>query len=76
MQFVKCTFPTGGRPYTYHWDGEAPLAPEDKVWVDSRQGEAVVTVVDTTDEQPPFETKPILRKWEPPVEEPQAEAAE
>jgi hypothetical protein len=61
-QFVKCQFnPWDQRSYTYHHDGE-PVAVGDKVKVETTRGVSVVEVVGLTDEQPKFETKPILGK--------------
>lgn len=63
MQYVKCKFRAADtRLYTYEWDGE-PLNPGDIVKVaDNRDPTAWkrVTVVETTDEAPPFACKPIL----------------
>lgn len=67
-QFVAVQFnPWDRRTYTYHFDGE-PLLSGEKVIVETKRGEAVVTVVAISDQQPNFETKPILRKA-PPKEE-------
>lgn len=58
-QFVACTFTDGGRPYTYHWDGDEPLAVGEKVAIDTKNGEATITVVQLVPEEPPYATKPI-----------------
>jgi len=63
-KFVKVKFRTEDtRTYTYTWDGE-PLAEGDMVKVaDNRSdGWKRVTVVEITDEEPPFACKPILGK--------------
>lgn len=61
-QFVKCRFnPWDQRTYTYHHDGE-PVAEGDKVQVETAKGIVVIEVVGLTDEQPKFETKPIIGK--------------
>lgn len=61
-QFVACKFRVSDtRTFTYHNDGE-PVADGDQVRVpDPRtDGWKKVFVVSTSDEKPPFETKPIL----------------
>jgi hypothetical protein len=64
-QYVKCRFnPWDQRTYTYHHDGE-PVFEGDMVKVETAKGVAVVEVVGLTDEQPPFETKPIVGKHIP-----------
>lgn len=58
-QFVACTFTDGGRPYTYHWDGDEPLLVGEKVSVETKNGEATITVSQIVTEEPPYATKPI-----------------
>lgn len=61
-QYVACKFRTSDtRTFTYHNDGE-PVHDGDTVRVADRSGEGwkKVYVVSTTDEEPPFPTKPIL----------------
>ncbi|MFK4794916.1 hypothetical protein [Sphingobium sp. ZW T5_29] len=70
MQYVACKFrPDDRRSYTYHNDGE-PVAVGDQVKIAGRgdDGWQRVHVVAVSDEQPSFETKPILGKVE--AEEP------
>lgn len=78
-QFIACKFrSTDTRSFTYHYDGEEPIAVGDTVRVpDARaDGWKRVEVVSITDEAPPFPTKPILGKLEPePDREPAAGAA-
>lgn len=57
-QFVKCAFDGSDRLYTYHNDGP-PAAVGERGTVDTKKGRASVTVMDVTDEAPPFETKPF-----------------
>lgn len=49
-QYVACEFAEGGRRYAYHNDGE-PFSVGDRVVVDSKNGEATVTVVETHSER-------------------------
>lgn len=60
-QFVSIQFnPWDQRAYTYHNDG-IPVVKGDKVRVQTRNGEAEVTVVRVfTEPAPDFETKPII----------------
>jgi hypothetical protein len=61
-QYVACQFnPWDRRTYTYHNDG-APVAPGDKVKVETRYGLKIITVDSIVDEAPKFETKAILEK--------------
>lgn len=63
-QFVACQFnPWDRRTYTYHNDGE-PVAIGDRVAVETKDGEKLITVAAIVDTQPTFETKPIIRKVE------------
>jgi hypothetical protein len=64
-QFIAVQFKVGpGRAYTYHNDGE-PVAIGDIVRVTTRTGaEQSATVVGLEDDAPPFETKPIVGKYE------------
>lgn len=66
-QYVACKFrPDDRRSYTYHFDGE-PLAAGDEVKIAGRgdEGWQRVYVVAVSDEQPPFDTKPIIEKIQP-----------
>jgi cell fate regulator YaaT (PSP1 superfamily) len=64
-KFVKVQFnPWDQRSYTYASDGHK-CAVGDKVKVETKRGETIVEVVGLTDEQPPFECKPILGKHIP-----------
>lgn len=58
-QFVAVAFKEGGRPYTYHNDGE-PLALGQLVRVPVRHSEQSGAIVGIEDSPPPFETKPII----------------
>lgn len=60
-QFIAVKFRPGDlRAYTYHNDGE-PVAAGDRVLVESRGGgQSTVTVVVAFEDEPPFETKPII----------------
>lgn len=60
-QFVAVAFRAGDRrTYTYHNDG-APVAIGDRVLIEKRGGgEQAVTVAEISDEDPRFQTKPIL----------------
>lgn len=62
-QYVACVFRPGDvRNYTYHFDGD-PLAPGDKVLVDSPRDEGKMTIeVVKIVPKPPFPTKPIIGK--------------
>jgi hypothetical protein len=74
-KFVACKFrSTDTRSFTYHHDGEEPLAIGDMVKVpDARSdGWKRVEVVSIGDEAPPFPTKAIVGKIEP---EPAEDAA-
>lgn len=67
-RYVACKFrSTDNRSFTYHYDGEEPLAVGDMVKVpDARSdGWKRVEVVSISDDAPPFDTKPILGKIEP-----------
>ena len=68
MQYVACKFrSTDTRTYTYFNDGP-PVAVGDEVKVaDNRDGGCKrVEVVEITDKEPPFSTKPILGLAPPP----------
>ena len=65
-QYVACAFVEGGRAYTYHFDGEQPLAKGERVVVDGKNGEAKISVVEIVEKPPQFETKAI--KGRAPVE--------
>jgi len=54
-QYVVVSF-GGGKPYTYHNDGE-PLAVGDRVIVSTLNGSRVVDVVNLLDKPPPFTTQ-------------------
>lgn len=59
-QFIAVVFKDGGRPYTYHSDGEQRLEIDNIVRVSVRGGhEQRATIVGFPDE-PSFETKPII----------------
>jgi hypothetical protein len=59
-QFVGVEFKAGGRPYSFHNDGD-PLRVGDLVRVLVRGGrEITATVAIIDDDEPPFETKPII----------------
>lgn len=59
-QLVSVVFRPGDqRSYTYHNDGE-PVAIGDRVIVETRKGNAKVTVSALPTEQPPFPTKSIV----------------
>jgi uncharacterized protein YhfF len=61
-QLVAVQFnPWDQRSYTYHNDGE-PVAVGDQVRVLTTKGEKIVTVAALPQEQPTFETKPIVGK--------------
>lgn len=73
-QFVEVRFrPTDQRGYSYRNDGE-PLTVGDFVEVDARGSVKVVEVIHLSDEAPPFECKPVIRKVDPPAEAPPAAA--
>lgn len=77
-QFVACRFrPTDARQFTYHYDGEEPLAAGDMVKVPDRSGDGWkrVEVVSISDEPPPFPTKPILGHFDPAPEDELEDAA-
>lgn len=61
-KFLKCAFREGGAAYTYHYEGEDPLAPGDKVTVETKHGTASAIVVIAMDEIPPFETRAVIGK--------------
>ena len=66
-QYVACKFrPDDRRSYTYHFDGE-PLNVGDEVKIAGRgdEGWQRIYVVAVSDEQPPFDTKPIIEKIQP-----------
>lgn len=66
-QYVACKFrPDDRRSYTYHFDGE-PLSVGDEVKIAGRgdEGWQRVYVVAVNNEQPPFDTKPIIEKIQP-----------
>jgi hypothetical protein len=73
-QYVQCTFATGGRAYTYHWDGE-PVDVGDQVEAMGRDGKVTLAVVGVSEDAPPFATKPILGLAPPKVDTPEPEAA-
>lgn len=65
MQYVACKFrESDTRSYTYAWDGD-PFAPGDVACVEDRSGDGwkKVFVVGVSDEAPPFQCKPILRRY-------------
>jgi hypothetical protein len=67
-QFIECRFRANdGRSYAYHNDGE-PVAVGDFVEVEVRGGKAFqrIEVIALLDRAPPFVTKPIKGKAEPP----------
>lgn len=66
-QYISCGFrPDATKGYTYHNDGP-PVAPGDRVVVESRNGgESKVTVLAVVD-QPDIETNGILRLAEEPA---------
>jgi len=73
-QFVACKFREGDkRTYTYHHDGE-PLDIGDRVIVTTNRGPSTVIVAAISDDQPDFETKPIVGK-ERPIAEPKPTVA-
>jgi hypothetical protein len=49
------------RLYTYAWHGTPPAKAGDVVEVDTAAGRRTVLVAATSDQRPPFRTKPILR---------------
>lgn len=64
MQYVAVQFnPWDRRTYTYHNEGE-PFIPGEEGFVETARGVTPVTVVSTSDEKPPFDTKPITRQRE------------
>lgn len=70
-QLVACRFrSTDTRSFTYHYDGDEPIAVGDIVKVpDVRSdGWKRVEVVAISDEAPSFPTKPILGKLDPDAE--------
>lgn len=70
-QYCACKFrSTDTRSFTYHYDGEEPIAVGDMVWVpDARSdGRKRVEVVSISDEEQSFPTKPILGKLDPDAE--------
>lgn len=72
-QFVKCTFGSGARAYTYHNDGEA-LAIGDRVNLETKHGFATGEVVELVDETPAYPTRPATKL--PPKESAEADNAE
>ena len=61
-RYVRCTFPSSTREYTYHADG-LDLTPGDQVQVETARGIATVTVTGFSDAAPyGIQTKPILGK--------------
>jgi hypothetical protein len=61
-QYVACVFRPGDeRSYTFHNDGE-PVAPGDRVKIESKVGWQIVTVAEIVADKPAFPTKPILEK--------------
>lgn len=68
-RFARCQFGESGRAYTYDTNGHE-VAIGDKVQVPTPRGETVIVkVVELTDEEPPFATKPIIGKVEETHEE-------
>lgn len=70
-KFVACKFrSTDTRAFTYHYDGEEPLAIGDIVKVPDRSGDGWkrVEVVSITDEEPSFPTKGIIGLYNPDAE--------
>lgn len=70
-KYIACKFrPEDGRSYTYHYDGDEPIAPGDVVKVEDARGDGWkrVHVVMVGDEKPHFPTKPILGKIDPDAE--------
>lgn len=67
MRYVQITFnPWDQRSYAYSYDGDAPLAPGDRVEVETARGPADVEVVGVCDVRPAsvpahVEIKPITR---------------
>lgn len=58
--FISVKFrPDDHRAYTYTYDGQVPIAPDDYVEVDTRDGRKVVQVHEVDLPEPPFECKPI-----------------
>lgn len=65
-QYVNCKFnPWDRRSYCYHFDldsGAHQLKPGDVVIVETKDGEAPVTVESLVEKAPKFKTKPVLRR--------------
>ena len=82
MQYAACKFrSTDARSFTYHYEGDEPLAPGDFVKVPDRSGDGWkrVQVVSVSDAAPSFPTKGIIGIFnldaEPRAAEPLAEVA-
>jgi hypothetical protein len=61
-RFARCQFGEISRTYTYDTNGHE-VAVGDSVLVPTPRGDtAIVKVVELTDEEPPFETRPIVGK--------------
>lgn len=58
--YVKCTFGSHGRPYTFYYDGDETLVIGDTVKVETRDGYQLVKVAGFSDDVPTFETRPIV----------------
>lgn len=67
MIFVQVQFnPWDRRSYTYHYDGDAPLAAGSRVEVDTpKEGLKTVEVCGVHNETPAYETKSIVRVVSP-----------
>lgn len=61
MQYVLCSFGPGSKNYTYHNDLGKPVKKNDKVIIETKDGEAEVRVVQILKEKPKFQTKPVLK---------------
>ncbi len=58
-QYVQVKFnPWDQRAYTYHNDA-APVAVNDRVFVETKRGTAEVVVIGVSDKAPRFDTKPL-----------------
>lgn len=68
--YVTCKFrPGDNREYTYHYDGDEPLAPGDRVKVPDRSGDGfrvlAIARILRPDMKPEFETKGVIGKADP-----------
>lgn len=72
-QFVTCTIKGGTRAYTYHNDAE-PLAPGDRVNIETKHGFTTGEVASLVDAAPPFPTKAVTKL--PPKPDAEADAVD